>query len=159
MAATKETLKSSYPLPVYNYKVRIGADTYGFSQVSGLSVQYEIVTYKHGLSWLQGSQEAVGQLQPLTITLQKGVASGGSELLDWFSATGFMGIKKQDVFIDLCDENGVPVVTWAVRDAFPTKLEAPSFSAADNEVAIEVLELKAGNISVNYHESGQSGNF
>lgn len=159
MAFSREDIKSTFPLPGYNYKVRIGSTTYGFSQVSGLSIQYETITYKHGLSWAEGSEEVIGQLQPLTISLQKGMAAQGSELLEWFSGSGFLGIKKQDIYIDLCDETGAPVITWSVRDAFPTRLEAPTFSATENEVAIETLELKAGNISVTYHQSGQSGDF
>ena len=45
MAMTKEQIKTTYPLPVYNYKVEIDGKTIGFSEVSGLSAGYETTTY------------------------------------------------------------------------------------------------------------------
>lgn len=159
MAVPKKDIRSTYPLPAYNYKVRIGSRTYGFSRVSGLNIQYEAISYKHGLSWLEGNEEVVGQIHPITIVLEKGMAVKGGELLEWISGTGFKGFKKRDVFIDLCDESGVAVITWSLRNAFPVRLEASPFSAGENEVVIEMLELRAGNIHVSHHESGKSGDF
>lgn len=159
MAFSKEEIKTLYPLPVYNYRVRIGSETYGFAEVSGLSVQYKVITYKHGLSWIEGSEEVAGQFQPLTITLRKGMVARGSELLEWLSGAGFLGLNKRDLFIDLCDEKGFPVITWAIKEAFPTRLDGPSFTANNNDAAIEKLELKAGSLTITYHESSQSVDF
>ena len=50
---------------------------------------------------------------------------------------------------DLLNENGEPTVSWTVQDAFPKKLDAPSFNASSNEVAIENLELMASNLIIN----------
>jgi len=41
MALTKDQIKTTYPLPVYNYRVEINGTTVGFSEVSGLSIAYE----------------------------------------------------------------------------------------------------------------------
>ena len=46
MAVTAQEIRQSYPLPVYNYRVEIGADAIAFSEVSGLSIGYEVATYK-----------------------------------------------------------------------------------------------------------------
>ena len=46
MAVTKDQIKAAYPLPVYNYRVEIGADAVAFSEVSGLSIGYDTTTYK-----------------------------------------------------------------------------------------------------------------
>ena len=45
MALTKDQIKTTYPLPVYNYKVEIDGNTVGFSEVTGLSIGYETATY------------------------------------------------------------------------------------------------------------------
>ena len=41
MATTKDDIRKTYPLPVYNYKVEIDGQTVGFSEVSGLTTAYE----------------------------------------------------------------------------------------------------------------------
>ena len=46
MAVSEDTIRSDYPLPVYNYRVEIDGETIGFSEVSGLSISYETTTYK-----------------------------------------------------------------------------------------------------------------
>ena len=55
------------------------------------------------------------------------------------------------VQVSLCDEQGQPVVSWRVAKALPVKLEAPTFSADTNEVAIESLDVMAAGISIEYH--------
>ena len=60
-------------------------------------------------------------------------------------------VEKEDVTIDLCDESGNPVISWVIRNAFPTKLDAPGFDANTNEVAIETLELRGSEITITYH--------
>ena len=46
MALSKDTIKTAYPLPVYNYRVEIGSEAVAFSEVSGLSISYETSVYK-----------------------------------------------------------------------------------------------------------------
>jgi phage tail-like protein len=40
------------------------------------------------------------------------------------------------------------VISWKVINAFPTKLDAPTFDASSNDVAIETMELRADNITI-----------
>src|ERR1700710_2819461 len=89
MALTKKQVKDSYPLPVYNYRVTIGKDTLSFSEVSGLGVEYESVTYKHGFSFAMGSKIIPGMRQPVKITLKRGItkATFSTFLADWFKNT------------------------------------------------------------------------
>ena len=44
----------AYPLAAYNYRVTVAGTTMSFSEVSGLAVEYEKVTYRHGLSFREG---------------------------------------------------------------------------------------------------------
>jgi phage tail-like protein len=152
MTLTKDQIKASYPLPVYNYRVTIGKTTLGSSQVSGLDVSYEPVTYKHGFSFVMGSKIIPGMRQPVKVTLKKGVVKGSDFLASWLQDAYANPFKnaKQDIVIDLCDESGKPVVRWTVKGALPTKLDAPAFDASSNEVALETLELIAHEIKVDY---------
>jgi phage tail-like protein len=156
MAQTKSEIKAAYPLPVYNYRVDIGKDTIGFSEVSGLSIEYERKTY------LESSTEPgqaspklfvfPGQATPTNITLKKGLVPAKSQpaFYNWINSVGINQVEKKDVVISLCDETGTAVVTWKVINAFPTKLDAPTFDANSSDVAIESMTLAADGITINY---------
>ncbi len=157
MAASKDQLKDRFPLPAYSYRVRIGTESHGFSQVTGLSFQYETITYRHGRSITEGAQHIIGILQPINVNLQRGIARKGSLLLEWINNVHNPLLAKQDVTIDLCDESGEPIVSWVVQNALPTSYEAGDFDAGSQDVAIESLALMANNMRVTYHKSEQTG--
>jgi phage tail-like protein len=152
MSQDKSQIKASYPLPVYNYRVTIGGNTLGFSEVLGLSVEYEPVYYRHGLSFATGGKIIPGKQKPVTLTLKKGIMKGKDFLSKWLQDTYADPFKdtKQNILIDLCDQAGLPVVRWNVQGALPIKLDAPGFLANSNEVAVETLELVAHDIQVDY---------
>jgi phage tail-like protein len=154
MAVSKDDIKTAYPLPVYNYKVQIDSDTVAFSEVSGLDIGYETTTYKE--SRTEGKipgprvMHMPAQGTAANLTLKKGVVRGGSvaTLYGWIKEIQINQVEKKDITIQLCDENGDPVISWKVTNAFPTKLEAPSFDANSNDVAVESMELMADGVSV-----------
>ena len=154
MAVSKDTIKADYPLPVYNYRVEIGGDAVAFSEVSGLSIGYESTTYKESPteSGAPGPRVMHMPAQPTetTLSLKKGLVRNTSikTLYSWINATQINQIEKKDIFIRLCDENGDAVISWKVNNAFPTKLDAPTFDANSNDAAIESMELKADSIIV-----------
>ena len=149
MATTVDDIKNNYPLPVFYYLVTIdGNDAIAFSEVSGLAIEYETITYKDGLSYKNGAKHMPGMGTPVNLTLKKGIVKSDSYLFDWINTIKLNTVEKRDVRIDLLNENGEPTVTWTVKDAFPKKLDAPSFNATSNEVAIESLELMASNLKI-----------
>lgn len=155
MAVTTDTIKATYPLPVYNYRVEINGVAVAFSEVSGLNLSFETATYKESqiASGLTGPKvfHMPAQLNPVTITLKKGVVRGGVSLVplyDWINTTVINQIEKKDIYIRLMDETGTPVISWQVINAFPTKLDAPTFEANSNDVAIESMELMADRIAI-----------
>lgn len=154
MALPKDQIAANYPLPAYNYRVDIGADTIAFSEVSGLEIKLGTITYSESPT-AGGSPGPVALAMPgipefLTITLKKGLVKTKSikALYAWIASTQLNRIDKKDISIYLCDEKGDAVVVWKVIDAFPTKLSAPTFSASANEAAIETMELMADNLVI-----------
>ncbi len=154
MALSKEDIKTAYPLPVYNYRIEIGSDAVAFSEVSGLSTSYETTTYKESPveGGVPGPRVMNMPAQPTatTVTLKKGIVRGASvaALYSWINATQLNQTEKKDIFVRLCDENGDPVISWKVTNAFPTKLDAPTFDANSNDVAVESLELTADGVTM-----------
>jgi phage tail-like protein len=153
MATSADDMKTAFPLPVYHYSVQIGSmENMRFSEVSGLSMERKLITYKDGMSASQGALYLPGQSGDPSITLKRGVTPGSKELYEWFASIQQTIVNKQDVLISLMNESGdAPVVTWKVLNAFPTKMDAPGFNATSNEVAVETLQLAASNITVEYH--------
>lgn len=154
MAVTKSEIKSNYPLPVYNYRVEIGSDTIAFSEVSGLSISYETTTYKESPTESGSAGPRVMhmpmQLNAPTITLKKGVVLGSSlnTFFSWINGIQTNQVDKKDIYVRLCDETGTAVISWTVLNAFPTKLDAPTFDVNSNDVAIESMELMADSITI-----------
>lgn len=154
MAVNTDTIKSTYPLPVYNYRVEIGGDAVAFSEVSGLGIEYELTTYKESPTESGSPGPRVmhmpAQSTVTTITLKKGIVRQASikSLYDWIKTVQTNQIEKKDLFVRLCDEAGEAVVSWKVNNAFPTKLDAPTFDAKSNDAAIETMELKADGVTL-----------
>jgi phage tail-like protein len=145
MALSKNAMAGSYPLPAYNYRVTIGSDTMSFSEVSGLNVEYDKVVYKDGFSYKSGPTVVRSQRKEVSVTMKRGVVSKRNELFTWFS-----GADRRDISIDLCDPTGTALVRWKVVDALPLKMDAPSFNASGNDIAIETIELIAHNLTIEH---------
>jgi len=152
MAMTKDQIKTAYPLPVYNFRVEIDGNTVGFSEVSGLNIAYETMTYTESGTGVGGPRIMYmpGKPKVTTLTMKKGVVTGVSvaTLYSWINSIALNRVVKKDIVIRLCDENGAAVVSWKVVNAFPTQLDAPAFTASSNDVAVESMSLTADNIIV-----------
>src|ERR1700760_286306 len=87
MPDSKPTQKASYPLPAYNFRVTVGTQAASFPEVSGLTVEYETITYRHGFSrWESEAVARVPKIGHQTITLKKGTTASGTFLTDWLTA-------------------------------------------------------------------------
>jgi phage tail-like protein len=145
MTKTPAAQKNSYPLPVYNFRVTVDGQSVSFSEVSGIKLEYETVTYRHGLSCWEGEtllRYAYPKYVP--ISLKKGTVAGTGFFDGWL--TGDKAARAME--ISLCDEHGDSLVIWRIARAVPTRLDAPVFDAASNQVSVETLELMATGISV-----------
>lgn len=154
MATDPATIKSTYPLPVYSYVVEIAGTSIGFAEVSGLDIVYETTTYKE--SRTGGSKPGPKVLHmpaqgtPANLTMRKGFVQSENvpQLYEWIDSIQLNQVEKKDIFIRLTDESGQPVVSWKVSNAFPTRLEIPTFDATSNDVAIDTLELMADGVDI-----------
>lgn len=153
MATTVDDIKAKYPLPVYYYDVKIDdLDPIAFKEVSGLTIGYEDpITYKDGLSHKEGAKHMPGQRSAVDITMKKGIVRGDNKLFDWISKINLNTVVKKDILVSLMDESDSPVVSWKIMNAFPKKMEAPTFDATSNDVAIESLDFRADSLTIEYH--------
>lgn len=146
MAEAVAVQKTTYPLPVYNFTVTVDGQSVSFAEASGLTIEYEKVTYRHGLSFKEGEDITRHRFPKFTsLTLKKGTVAGGSFLFDWLSGDGN---AERTIAVSLCDEKGSPVITWRITKAVPVKLTAPTFDANTNQVSIDTLELMVSGVSI-----------
>ena len=154
MPLTTEDIRTAYPLPVYNYRIEINGTAVAFSEISGLSIAHELSTYVESptAGGVPGPRTMIvpGQRNPAKITLKKGIVRGSSikQLYGWIKTITINQVEKKDILIRLCDERGAAVISWKVVNAFPTKLDAPTFDAKSNDAAIESMELSADFVSI-----------
>lgn len=132
---------ATYPLPSFHFQVEWGEDTIGFSEVSGLGVETQVIEYRDGASPVYSTQKMPGIQKYGNITLKRGVIEGNNAYFDWWKTAQLNKIERRDIIISLLNENHEPVMTWKVRNAWPTKIDGPGLKADGNEVAIESLEL------------------
>lgn len=146
MADPVEYQKQHYPLAAYNFRVVVGGTEISFHEISGITAEYEQVTYRHGLSFMEGEDIYVfNRNQFKQITCKRGtvLAAQPTFLYDWLKSRT---LRSMD--IHLCDETGAEVLTWKVAAAIPINIKAPSFAASANDAAIDTLELMARGVSV-----------
>jgi phage tail-like protein len=136
MAATVE-----YPHLSFHYSVEWGDSRIGFSEVSGLNKEAQVVEYREGANNEYHASKMPGIPKYGNITLKRGIASADDKFFQWINATQLNVPDRRSMKISLLDETHQPVMSWLIHNAFPSKLEGPSFKGTGNEVAIESLEL------------------
>lgn len=147
MAIAASDMANQYPLPVFRFNVNFGGETIPFSEVSGLDIERDTITYTDNM----GAIHMPGGKKPINLTLKRGMIKGKKEFYAWIASIQGNVVDKKDITISLMDEKGEnPLITWTVYNSFPKKLSGPSLNATSNEVAIETLELMADDLKVEY---------
>ncbi|SHO56467.1 phage tail protein [Vibrio quintilis] len=148
MADTAQNIADTYPIPAYRFVVDFGDESIPFTEVSGLDIGYDTITYKDG----RGIKHMPGQPTDVNITMKRGLIRQGSQFYNWIASISLNMIEKRDLSVSLTDETGETLlVTWNIINAFPTKLTAPSVSGSSNEASIESLELRADDVKIIFH--------
>ena len=130
-----------YPIPVFHFTVQWGGKNAGFSEVSGLTQEVQLIEYREGSSPDYSTIKMPGLHKYNNITLKRGVAKGDNDFFDWLNTVKLNTIDRRDLTISLLDENHKPVMTWQAHQAFPVKVEGPGLKSSGNEVAVESVEL------------------
>ena len=124
-----------------NFLVEIdGITQAGFSDCSGLGSSNDPVEYREGGDNTT-MRKLPGQTKYTNISLKRGL-SDSRELYDWYRLVVTGRAERRNGSIVVLDAAGLTeVVRWNFFNAWPIKMEGPTFSAKGNEVAIETLEL------------------
>lgn len=132
---------ANYPLPAFHFKVEWGGNNVGFSEVSGLSQELQLIEYRDGNSPDYSTIKMPGLQKYSNITCKRGIMKGDNDFFKWLNTVKLNTIDRRDLTISLLNENHEPVMVWKAHNAFPVKLEGPGLKSSGNEVAIESIEL------------------
>ena len=82
------------------------------------------------------------------ITLKRGSFKGDNQFYEWWNTVQLNTIERRNLTIKLLNETHEPVITWAVKNAWPVKVQSTDMKADGNEVAIETLEIAHEGLTV-----------
>lgn len=134
-------MATPYPLVKFHFQVEWGGTKIGFTEVSGLDVETEVVEYREGSSKEYSKLKMPGMQKYSNITLKRGTFKSDNEYFVWWNTVKLNTIERRDITISLLNEEHEPVVTWKVKNAWPTKIQSTDLKADGNEVAIESMEI------------------
>lgn len=133
-----------YPPASFYFKVEFAVSKNSpdvrFQSVSGLTVEYDMESFKEG-----GENRFEHKLPVRTkysdLVLKRGLLTD-SKVVDWcFNAFRNREFKPTDVTVILLNEEGEPLKSWKVVRAWPKKWTISDFNSTSNEVVVETLEL------------------
>ena len=136
--------ETNYPLPSFHFEVRWSnedKDAVPFSEVSGLSVESQVIEYREGNSKVYSTIKMPGLKKYGNVTLKRGAMAKDNSLFDWWNKAQLNKIERKNVVINLLDELHEPVITWTLQNAFPVKVDNANYNSTSNEVLIETIEL------------------
>lgn len=134
-------MTNTYPLPKYHFQVDWAGTNIGFTEVSGLDFETEVMEYRHGASPEYSKIKMPGMRKLSNITLKRGVFQGDNEFYEWWNTIQLNKVQRRDITISMLDENHMPIIVWKVRNAFAFKITGTDLKADGNDVAIESMEI------------------
>ncbi len=117
-----------WPLPKFRFEVKWDSTMMHFQEVSGLDVEAQPITYRHGDSALFSTNKMPG--------------------LKKFNEIKMNTIKRKPVTISLLDESGAPTMVWTLANAYPIKVTGTDLNAQGNEVAVETIVLSHEGLTI-----------
>ncbi|AHW60824.1 conserved hypothetical phage tail region protein [Draconibacterium orientale] len=141
-------MATEYPIVKFHFQVDWGGTKIGFTEVSGLDVETEVVEYRHGASPEYVKTKMPGMQKYSNITLKRGTFATDNEYFDWWNTVKLNTIERRNITISLLNEEHSPVVVWKIKNAWPTKIQSTDLKADGNEVAIETMELAHEGLSI-----------
>lgn len=110
-----------------------------FTEVSGLETEVSPIEYRNGSEDIT-VRKMPGLKKFTNITLKRGI-TGDTEFWKWILVAMQGQVKRAEGSIVLLNENKQEVMRWNFRRGWPCKYTGPGLNAANNEIAMETLEI------------------
>ncbi len=151
-------MPDTYPLPKFHFEVDWGVARIGFTEITGLDVETEVIEYRDGANPAYHKMKMPGMQKFSDITMKRGTFRNENDFYEWWDAAVAANnnddVERRDLTITLLDEGHNPVVSWTVERAWPKKVQSTDLKADGNEVAIESIEIAHEGLKINNPPSG-----
>jgi phage tail-like protein len=126
------------PVPGNIFAVDAGEAIGYFTEVSGLTMEYDVVEYQEG-----GVNDFVhklrGRMKFTNLVLTRGITHEES-FTKWFLECREKTARR-DLSVTMLASDLSPIRTWSFAGAFPVKWTGPGLKAGSGEIAIEQIEI------------------
>ena len=139
---------TDYPPPKFHFDVEWGGARIGFTEVSGLDVETEVIEYRDGASPEYSKRKIPGMQKFANVTMKRGVFATDNDYFKWWNTVSLNTIERRDVTVTLLNEAHEPVMVWKIKNAWPTKIASTDLKADGNEIAIESIELAHDGLAI-----------
>jgi phage tail-like protein len=139
---------TDYPLPKFHFQVQWGGARIGFTEISGLDVETEVIEYRDGASPEYSKMKIPGMQKFANVTMKRGVFKSDNDYFNWWNTVSLNTIERRDVTVSLLNEAHEPVMVWKIKNAWPAKIGSTDLKADGNEIAIESIELAHDGLSI-----------
>ena len=136
-------MASRFPIPKFHFEVEWGGTRLGFTEVSGLSLETQVIEYREGSDPELTARKLPGLTKFSNIILKRGMVTGDNEFFKYWQETSrfLEGSFRRDITIKLLNDEHNPVFVWRAKSAWPCKIEFGDLNANSNEIEIETMEL------------------
>jgi phage tail-like protein len=141
-----ETGSRNDPFAAFNFLVDIGGATAGFSEVSGLTTETDVIEYRTGAMDITVTK--LPGLKKFTNIMLKRGFTNTKELWEWRKTVIDGKTERRDGTITLLNEARQSALQWNFYYGWPSKWEGPTMNAKTNEVAIETLTITCEKIEL-----------
>lgn len=129
------------PLVNFHFTVYWGGTKIGFSEVSGLIVEHDVLEYREGSSPDYTTIKVPGMKKYSNIILKRGSFQKDNEFYDWFNTVQLSSVERRNITISLLNEEHKPIVIWNIQNSWPVAVKFGVLNAAKSEILIESLEI------------------
>lgn len=134
-------MANEYPIPKFHFQVEWGGSKIGFTEVSGLDVEREVIEYRDGSSKEYSKLKMPGLTKFSNLTLKRGSFKKDNDFYNWWISNKLETVERRDITISLLNEEHTPIITWKVKNAWPSKIQPTDLKSDDNSIAIETMEI------------------
>lgn len=142
------------PYPAYNFLIELpvieadaGSVLAGFSEVSGLEIEQQMIRYRNGNDRRLTPRQVPGLVSYAPLVLKRGI-TGSNALWQWMAACNDGDCEPSNGVVSLLDEQRIVVMQWDIVGALPQRLSGPTLNANASGIAIERLELSHTGLSL-----------
>jgi phage tail-like protein len=133
------TQNQTWPSRQYCFLITIGDMSGYFQEVTGLNNETTAAKSPKGNSPVYSTVKMTGIKKFGDITLKKGKFKADNKFWEWFNMIKMNNCDHKTATISLLDESGNKVMTWTLKNAWPTKITVTEQKTGGSEATVETL--------------------